>query len=69
MKVDLSKMTDAEAKAMAARFREAACIVCGEPSNGFRKLHLGEKVAFLPLCDSCMDVPPTTLQAMMEFHR
>lgn len=68
MKVDLSKMTDKEAAAMARRFRDAPCIVCGEPSTDFRKLHLSGKVAFLPVCDSCKSAPAQTLHALMEYH-
>ncbi len=69
MKVDLTQMTEAEQKAMARKFREASCILCGQASTGYRKLHLGEKIAFLPVCDDCQDAPAQTLQAMMDFHK
>ena len=73
MKIDLSKMTDAQIKEMARRFREAPCIVCGAESTGYRKLHLGSqqglgnRVAFLPLCDNCQEVDAHTLMQFMEF--
>lgn len=66
MKVDLSKMTNEQAKEMARRFRKAPCIVCKEKSTGYRKLHLGEQAAFLPLCDECQNAPVSTLMKIME---
>jgi hypothetical protein len=69
MKVDLSKMSDQKARELAVKLREAPCLICDAPSTGYRKLHTGQKVAFVPLCDECKAAAPvTTILAMMEFH-
>lgn len=67
MKIDVTKMTDAELRKVAKKMRKAPCIVCEQPSTGYRKLHMGKEVAFLPICEQCKNTPVNMLKAAMEF--
>lgn len=66
MKVDLSAMSQEQQEKIARNFRNSKCIICGGEQAGFRKLMLGEQVAFLPLCSQCQNASKQDLFLAME---
>jgi len=68
MKVDIRNMADGQVKHQAKQLKKSACLVCGERSKTYRKLHLGEKVALIPLCRQCKKTASVMdLNAAMQF--
>jgi hypothetical protein len=66
MKIDLSKLNEAQVKELAIKFRKAPCLVCDKPSTGYREIPVGDQFAFIPVCDQCRTVEVATLMSAMQ---
>lgn len=66
MRIVLDGYNLEEQKEIAKKFREAPCIVCDKKMQGYRKIPVGGKITFLPLCNDCKGLDVETLTNAME---